>query len=127
LDWRDVYLQVYTKEISYKEYFKKDKYLIFQMFDRERAIKHTESQKRLHETYKELYSRPFKKYYEPIIIVPEHGSYSEYLFGCFTMRELETRHNLNKDEVLDNLNNFHYYEKCHLKQPLKIVQKIEKE
>jgi hypothetical protein len=127
-DWRDIYLQVYTKEKSFKEYFKRTKYLIFMKFDRERAIRYIESQKTLqkYSNKRAGMNKVNMKYSKPIISVAEQDNYVEHLYGCFTLRELETRHDLNKDEVLDNLNNFHYYGgKCILRQPLKIVEKIE--
>ena len=47
---------------------------------------------------------------------------TEHLVACLTLNGIKARYSLNEEEVLENLNNFHYYTKSNLRQPLKIVE-----
>lgn len=127
-DWNDKFLEVYSKERSLiaqsKEYSTVKKYLI--LIPHYKKISTPPYYKSKKPETIDLFDKENDKYFDTNYIdMKDINSGRKIYFtkkGPFTLYQISKRYNLNREEILENLNKFHNYDECiFLQQPMLII------
>jgi hypothetical protein len=122
-DWNDNFLEEYSNERSLiaqsKEYSMINKFLILIPHIKKISTPH------YYKTNRQKYMDLIVKEYNNYIDIKDISSKRKVYFtkkGPYSLYQISKRYNLNREEVLENLNKLHNYEECILlKQPIIII------
>lgn len=127
-DWNDKFLEVYSNERSLiaqsKEYSMINKYLI--LIPHYKKIKTPHYYKTNRPKIMDLIDKEYNKYFDnKYFDMKDINSGRKVYFtkkGPYTLYQISKRYNLNREEILENINKLHNYEECILlKQPIIII------